>query len=203
MLAVVLVSDKMQQEDSSMTTEKRRATAKAAKNRSTKRVIARGGKVQAPSRKTGKRTVVLKKTSTSGTMVSGNRSGSENVIVSRGIRGLKGQGLLQVGRVKKLELRDRLGMPRQMFGRIVNVAERTIAKVESGHADADKLIRPYNEVYRLWEALGELVDPESLGLWFQTPNESFDGLKPVEVIERGEIDRLWDMVFELQTGMPG
>lgn len=124
------------------------------------------------------------------------------VIVARKIVGLKGQGLLQLGEVKKLELRDRLGMPRQMFGRIVNVAERTIAKVESGDS-ADKLKRPYNEVYRLWEALCELVDPESLGLWFQTPNDSFDGLKPIEVIERGEIDRLWDMVFELQTGMPG
>ncbi|WP_145123421.1 hypothetical protein [Rosistilla oblonga] len=186
-----------------MTTEKRTPRAKTAKNRPTKRATARGGKVQARSSKTGKRTVSLKTVSTDGTIVSGNRSGAKNVIVSTGVRGLKGQGLLQVGQVKKLELRDRLGMPRQMFGRIVNVAERTIAKVESGNADADKLIRPYNEVYRLWEALGDLVDPESLGLWFQTPNESFDGLKPVEVIERGEIDRLWDMVFELQTGMPG
>ncbi|QDS91109.1 hypothetical protein EC9_53290 [Rosistilla ulvae] len=186
-----------------MTTEKRTPRAKAVKNRPTKRVTARGGKVQARSSKTGKRTVAMKTVSTDGTIVSGNRSGAKNVIVSTGVRGLKGQGLLQVGQVKKLELRDRLGMPRQMFGRIVNVAERTIAKVESGSADADKLIRPYNEVYRLWEALGDLVDPESLGLWFQTPNDSFDGLKPVEVIERGEIDRLWDMVFELQTGMPG
>lgn len=90
-----------------------------------------------------------------------------------------------------------------MFGRIVNVAERTIAKVEAGDATPEKLKRPYNEVYRLWEALSDLVDPTSLGLWFQTPNESLDRLKPIEVIERGEIDRLWEMVFELQTGMPG
>lgn len=127
---------------------------------------------------------------------------SRNVSVV-GTRGLKGQGLIQVGRVKKLELRERLGMPRPLFGRIVNVAERTIAKVESGAETPDKLKRPYNEVYRLWEALSDLVDPNSLGQWFNTPNESFDGLKPIEVIERGEIDRLWNMVFELQTGMPG
>ena len=64
-------------------------------------------------------------------------------------------------------------------------------------------MRNYNEVYRLVEALSEVVDRESLGLWFRTPNDSFDGLKPLEVIERGEIDRLWNMVFRLQTGMPG
>lgn len=171
LLVVVPVSDKIQLEDTRMTTKTRKTKKKAAK----------------ATKKTAKK----------------RKAAIQTALVVRTIRGLKGQGLLQVGQVKKLELRDRLGMPRQMFGRIVNVAERTIAKVEADGANADKLKRPYNEVYRLWEALCELVDPESLGLWFQTPNDSFDGLKPIEVIERGEIDRLWEMVFELQTGMPG
>jgi len=124
-------------------------------------------------------------------------------IVTTSIAGLRGQGLLSLGDKSKLELRDRLAMPRPMFGRIVNVSERTIADAEAGKDAAKKLVRTYNEVYRLWEALSEVVDPECLGLWFQTPNDSFDGLKPIEVIERGEIDRLWNMVFRLQTGMPG
>ena len=125
------------------------------------------------------------------------------VIVVLPVHGLKGQGLLRLGGESKLELRDRLAMPRQMFGRIVNVSERTIAKVEASSDEAEKLKRPYNEVYRLWEALGDVVDPKSLGLWFQTPNDAFDGLKPLEIIERGEIDRLWNMVFQLRSGMPG
>lgn len=36
-----------------------------------------------------------------------------------------------------------------------------------------------------------------------TPNDAFDGLKPLETIERGEIDRLWDMAYRLRSGMPG
>jgi DNA-binding XRE family transcriptional regulator len=126
-----------------------------------------------------------------------------SAIVATAIAGLRGQGVLRLGNKSKLELRDRLAMPRQMFGRIVNVSERTIADAEAGKDAAKKLLRTYNEVYRLWEALSEVVDPECLGLWFQTPNDSFDGLKPIEVIERGEIDRLWNMVFRLQTAMPG
>jgi hypothetical protein len=51
--------------------------------------------------------------------------------------------------------------------------------------------------------LAEVVEPKSLGTWFVTPNEAFDGLKPVEVIERGEIDRLREMAFRLRSGMPG
>jgi hypothetical protein len=35
-----------------------------------------------------------------------------------------------------------------------------------------------------------------------TPNDAFGGLKPLEVIERGEIDRLWNMIFYLESGVP-
>jgi len=132
-----------------------------------------------------------------------SKSRSASAIVATAIAGLRGQGVLRLGTKSKLELRDRLAMPRQMFGRIVNVSERTIADAEAGKDAAKKLMRTYNEVYRLWEELSEVVDPDCLGLWFQTPNDAFDGLKPIEVIERGEIDRLWNMVFRLQTGMPG
>jgi len=59
------------------------------------------------------------------------------------------------------------------------------------------------EFAQLQESLGDVVDRDSLGIWFQTPNDAFDGLKPLEIIERGEIDRLWNRVFQLRSGMPG
>jgi hypothetical protein len=124
------------------------------------------------------------------------------VIAAVHVRGLQGKGLLKIGKEARLELRDRLQMPRVLFGRIVNVSERTIAKVEAQAETAAKLRRPYNEVYRLYEALSEVVDPACLGNWFDTPHVAFDGLKPMEILERGEIDRLWDMVFRLRSGMP-
>lgn len=122
-------------------------------------------------------------------------------IKNRRITGLKGLGLIQLGETSRLELRDRLQMKRAMFGRVVNVSERTIAKVESSATLVDKLQRPYNEIFRLVEALSEVVDADSLGTWFATPNDAFNGLKPIEVVERGEIDLLWEMVFRLRSGM--
>jgi hypothetical protein len=127
----------------------------------------------------------------------------KRAIANRRIRGLQGMGLIRSGGESRLELRDRLRMPRVVFGRVVNVSERTIAKVESAAQQVEKLRRPYNDVFRLYEALAEVVEQESSGAWFVTPNEVFGGLKPIEVIERGEIDRLWDMVFRLRSGMPG
>jgi hypothetical protein len=42
-----------------------------------------------------------------------------------------------------------------------------------------------------------------MGEWFQQPNPAFDGLKPLEVVERGQIDRIWAMVYHLESGVPG
>jgi len=56
------------------------------------------------------------------------------------------------------------------------------------------------ELTRLTDALSTLFKPQSLGQWFDTPNPAFGALKPIEIIERGESDRLWQMIFELRSG---
>lgn len=120
------------------------------------------------------------------------------------IPGLQG---VRVVRVKngdtKLELRQTLGMAREVFGRLVNVSTRTIADVEATQKKVEKLRRNYIEVSRLCDVLSEVVNPDCLGEWFRTPNDALDGFKPIEIIERGEIDRLWDLVYRLRSGMPG
>ena len=129
---------------------------------------------------------------------------TETPVTTVPISGLQGAGLIRRGAVSRLELRDSLQMTRAVFGRIVNVSERTLAKVEQAKPkQVKRLPRFYNEVHRLCTTLSEVVEPESLGKWFTTPNSAFDGLKPIEVIERGEIDRLWEMAFRLRSGMPG
>lgn len=119
------------------------------------------------------------------------------------IRGLHGVRIVTVEGEPKLELRYILGLAREAFGRLVNVSVRAIADVESNKKKVEKLQRNYVEVKRLCDSLSEVVEPECLGDWLYTPNDAFDGLKPVEVIERGEIDRLWEMFYRLRSGMAG
>lgn len=38
--------------------------------------------------------------------------------------------------------------------------------------------------------------------WVETPSEALDGLKPLELIERGEVDRIWQMIYAPQSGEP-
>ena len=119
------------------------------------------------------------------------------------IPGLHGVRVVSANGESKLELRHMLGLAREPFGRLVNVSVRAIADVEANKKKVDKLQRNYVEVKRLCDALSEVVDPGFLGEWFRAPNEAFGGLKPIEVIERGEIDRLWEMFYRLRSGMPG
>jgi hypothetical protein len=54
----------------------------------------------------------------------------------------------------------------------------------------------------LFEALSRIVDREAIGAWLREPNPAFDGSTPLQVIERGESDRLWRMIYEMESGQP-
>ncbi|HUO08648.1 MAG TPA: hypothetical protein VM008_10140 [Phycisphaerae bacterium] len=98
-------------------------------------------------------------------------------------------------------LRVALGMPRTKFARLVGRTERAVIDWETGKSRPQGLSQQrVRELERLTEALKGLFDSKVLGAWFDTPNKAFGGLKPVEIIERGESDRLWQMIFELQSG---
>ena len=38
--------------------------------------------------------------------------------------------------------------------------------------------------------------------WLETPNKVFDGVEPLELIECGEVDRIWQIVYALRSGEP-
>jgi hypothetical protein len=52
------------------------------------------------------------------------------------------------------------------------------------------------------DGLSEIMEPDSIGAWLKEPNDAFDGSTPLQVIERGESDRLWRMIYQIQTGEP-
>jgi len=60
----------------------------------------------------------------------------------------------------------------------------------------------HSEADQIKHALAELVTPDAIGPWMDEPNEEFNGLKPIEVIERGEIDRIWALIYDLRSGSP-
>ncbi len=100
-------------------------------------------------------------------------------------------------------LRKAFGVTRSTFQRLTGYSERSLADWESGKREVDGLVRRrLLELSRLHEALAAIIQPSALRTWLDTPSEAFEGLKPLEVIERGHTDRLWQMIFEFRFGFP-
>lgn len=70
-----------------------------------------------------------------------------------------------------------------------------------GRAVNEPSFRRIKELERFRARLAEVVAADAIPAWLDTPNEAFGGLKPLEVIGRGEIDRLWSMIFYLESGV--
>jgi hypothetical protein len=73
---------------------------------------------------------------------------------------------------------------------------------EIGQPVSEPGLRHVEELGRLWQRLSEAVKEEAVAGWLDSPKEAFGGLKPLEVIERGEIDCLWTMIYRLKLGLP-
>jgi DNA-binding transcriptional regulator YiaG len=101
-----------------------------------------------------------------------------------------------------LGLRRRLQLSQAVFARLLPVSVRSLATLEGGAAPTEAVARRLAELRRLTDALAEAMKEDSLGAWLQTPNAAFDGLKPLEVIDRGEGDRIWAMLYFLRSGVP-
>jgi hypothetical protein len=54
----------------------------------------------------------------------------------------------------------------------------------------------------MFGALEKLVPGKSIGPWLKQPNAAFGGASPIQVIENGELDRIWRMIYELESGEP-
>lgn len=118
------------------------------------------------------------------------------------------KGVTARGFVKKanpgsvVELRKRLQLSQAVFARLLPVSIRSLATLESGILPSEGVARRLHELQRLTASLAEVMREEAIGKWLQTQNSAFDGLKPLEIIDRGESDRIWSMIYFLRSGTP-
>ena len=99
-------------------------------------------------------------------------------------------------------LRRAFGLNRPEFGRLLGYSERMLAMWETDAGRPNAVARRrYHELRRLFEELSRIIRPKHIPEWLDTPNRSFKGLKPVEVIERGRSDWLWQMIYESKYGI--
>lgn len=99
-------------------------------------------------------------------------------------------------------LRKQHALSQGLTARLLGVSVRTISGIESGTAASPLVRRTLTQLCRLFKALGESMEANYLGHWLEEPNEMLAGLKPVEAIERGQLDLVWQIADGLRTGSP-
>jgi hypothetical protein len=83
------------------------------------------------------------------------------------------------------------------FSRLVGIPHRTVHIWMQRGTITDE--RGVVEAWRLFSGLTELVPVSEIAVWLESPNPAFDGLTPLQVIEQGESDRIWQVIWELRT----
>ncbi len=100
------------------------------------------------------------------------------------------------------EIREALGLSRKDFARLSQCSERGIADWEAGKPISDLARHQMVQLRNLQQELCKVLEPGTITSWLLTPNDGFDGLKPLEVVERGETHRIWQMLFWVLSGVP-
>ena len=100
------------------------------------------------------------------------------------------------------DLTDRYSITYDTLTRMTGFSLRAVSNWSQGSKPSSSTARRLTEIKRLFAALEKLVSPEAIGPWLKEPNPAFDGSTPLQVIERGETDRIWRMVYELESGEP-
>jgi hypothetical protein len=94
------------------------------------------------------------------------------------------------------------GLKREDLGRLTGFSLRALADWAANKLPSQPAKRRLHEVRRLLDALSEVVKVKSIPQWLHKSNAAFDGMTPLQVIEVGEIDRLWAMVYDLESSDP-
>jgi hypothetical protein len=91
----------------------------------------------------------------------------------------------------------------EVVSRVTGASPHTVTYWNAGTPQQRSSAQKIKEVTRLFDALADIIKGSVIGEWLQRPNKQFDGSTPLQVIERGETDRLWRMVWQLREGNSG
>lgn len=98
-------------------------------------------------------------------------------------------------------VRQKLGVSQEELARVTGYSTRSVAGWESGQLISDSARQKLVETERLRTALAQIIPDGQLGEWLRTPNPAFEGQTPIQIIERGESDRIWQMIFQLDANV--
>lgn len=101
------------------------------------------------------------------------------------------------------KIAEKFGLRQETLSRMTGFSLRAVAGWSSGKTPSTPVRRTLVEMDRLLDSLARLMKPKDVGRWLKEPNPALDGSAPVQVIERGQTDRIWRLLYFLESGEPG
>ena len=95
---------------------------------------------------------------------------------------------------------EQYNLKREELGRLTGFSLRALAQWAAHKVPSQPAQRRLREVRRFLDSLREIVDPKTIPDWLHKRNPAFQNMTPLQVIEVGEIDRLWGMIHEIGSG---
>lgn len=92
---------------------------------------------------------------------------------------------------------DAYDIRREDLARLTGFSLRALADWSAGKLPSEPAKRRLHEIRRLLDSLAEVVKIEAIPAWLKKRNPAFNNMTPLQVIEVGEIDRLWQMVYAM------
>lgn len=103
--------------------------------------------------------------------------------------------------IKVLGVRTSLGLSQEELARVTGYSVRAVAGWEAGKKLSGAARHKVLETDRLRAALAEIMPADKVGHWLRATNPAFEGQSPIQVIERGESDRIWRMIVQIDSGV--
>ena len=101
------------------------------------------------------------------------------------------------------KIAEKFGLRQETLSRMTGFSLRAVAGWRNGKPPSTPVRRALVEMDRLLDNLSRLMQPKDVGRWLKEPNPALDGSTPVQVIERGQTDRIWRLLYFLESGEPG
>jgi transcriptional regulator with XRE-family HTH domain len=98
--------------------------------------------------------------------------------------------------------RRQFHVTQEQFARLTGISDQSFSQWGQGASPSPKERKAFVESDRLLHGLARVMEGIQIGSWLAQRNPAFDGSTPLEVIERGELDRIWRMIYDLDSGQP-
>lgn len=90
----------------------------------------------------------------------------------------------------------------QALALMSGIPREAVERWRPGEVGSDANEQLLNEMHSIWLHLSEIISPHAIPRWLIEANAALGGVTPVEVLRRGDSERLRALIHHLEAGTP-